>query len=48
MERLKRNKLTQLQHINNGTSLMVILLGYRSYNLDRICEDIFPYYNLKK
>ncbi len=48
MKGLNRNKLTQLQHVNNGTGLMAILLGRWTYNLNRINEDIFLYYNLKK
>ncbi len=48
MKRLKRNKIIQLQHVNNGTDLMVILLGYRTYSLDRISENMFSYYDLKE
>ncbi len=48
MKRLKWNKLTQLQHANNGTGLMAILLGYRTYSLDRIDENMFSYYDLKE
>ncbi len=46
MKRLKLNKLIQLQHVNNGTGLMAILLGYRTYSFDRINENIFSYYDL--